>query len=149
MKVSKLLFASSIVFYVFYDIISTLAAFNYLGTFQYEKSFLLKTSFDVGGVAGFVLMKLVFSMLALYLAFLLIERFPRFRGLGLGILGGATAAGIFVGSSNLNIVFNGSSFWLLGIDSGTLAATIIVACAALGYLLIPAERNSKERTTSN
>jgi hypothetical protein len=139
-KLSRLLFASSVVFYVFYDIISTLAAFDYLGTFQYEKSLLLKTSFDMGGVPGFILMKLVFSLLALYLAYLLIERFPRFRGIGLGILGGATAAGIFVGSSNLNIIFNGSSFWFLGIDSGTLAAVIIVACAALGYLLTPAEK---------
>ena len=139
MKLSRLLFASSVVFYVFYDIISTLAAFNYLGTFQYEKSLLLKTSYDMGGVPGFIFIKLVFSMLALYLAYLLIERFPRFRGIGLGILGGATAAGIFVGSSNLNIIFNGSSFWFLGIDSGTLAAVIIIACAVLGYLLIPAE----------
>lgn len=140
MKLSRLLFASSIIFYVFYDIISTLAAYNYLGTFQYEKSFLLKTSFDMGGVAGFILMKLVFSMLALYFAFLLIEHFPKFRGVGLGILGGATAAGIFVGSSNLNIVFNGSSFWFLGIDSGTLAAVIILGSATMGYILTPVER---------
>ena len=140
MRLSRLLFASSVIFYVFYDIISTLAAFNYLGTFQYEKSFLLKTSFDMAGVPGFILMKIVFSLIALYLAFLLVERFPKFRGIGLGILAGATAAGIFVGSSNLNIVFNGSSFWFMGIDSGTLAAIIIVGCAVLGFVLVHEEQ---------
>ncbi len=135
MKPGKLLFASAIVFYVLYDIVSTIAAFNYLGTFQYEKSVLLKTAFDSGGVLGFIFMKVVFSMIALYMAYLLIEHFPRFRGIGMGILAGATIAGIFVGSSNLNIVFNGSSFWLAGLDSGTIAALIIIACSVSGYIL--------------
>jgi hypothetical protein len=136
-KSSNLLFASSIVFYVLYDIISTIAAFNYLGTFQYEKSLLLKASFDAAGVGGFIFMKVAFSLIALYLAYLLIERFYRFRGIGLGILAGASAAGLFVGTSNLNIVFNGSSFWLMGIDSGTIAAGLILGCTIAGYLMVP------------
>ena len=143
MKPSGLLFASSIVFYVLYDILSTVVAFNYLGTFQYEKSFLLKASFDAGGVLGFITMKMVFSLVALYLAYLLVERFQRFRGAGLGILVGATAAGIFVGSSNFNIALNGNSFWLLGLDSGTVAMLIIIGCAATGFLLTPSDRPMK------
>ncbi len=140
MKPSRLLFASSIVFYLLYDIISTIAAFNYLGTFQYEKSFILKTSFDTAGVPGFIMMKVVFSLAALYLAYLLVERFRRFRGVGLGILAGATAAGLFVGSSNFNIVLNGSSFWLMGLDSGTIAALLILGCAVAGFLITPSEK---------
>jgi len=139
-KSSRLLFGSAIVFYVLYDIVSTIAAFNYLGTFQYEKSFLLKASFDAAGVPGFIFMKLVFSMIALYLAFLLVERFPRFRGIGMGILGGATAAGLFVGTSNLNIVFNGSSLWFMGLDSGTIAAILILGCALVGFIMTPREQ---------
>lgn len=139
MKASRLLFASAIVFYVLYDIISTIAAFNYLGTFQYEKSFLLKASFDAMGVPGFILIKIIFSMLALFLAYMLIERFQKFKGVGMGILAGATIAGLFVGTSNLNIVFNGSSIWLMGLDSGTIAALLIIGCAVLGYLLSPSE----------
>ena len=140
MKASNLLFASSIVFYVLYDIISTMAAFNYLGTFQYEKSFILKTAFDSAGVTGFIFIKVIFSLLALYLAYLLIEHFQKFRGVGMGILAGATAAGIFVGSSNMNIVLNGSSFWILGLDSGTVAALLILGCAVGGFLLTPSDR---------
>ncbi len=140
MKPSRLLFASSIVFYVLYDIISTIAAFNYLGTFQYEKSFILKASFDTAGIPGFVMMKVVFSLAALYLAYLLVERFRRFRGVGLGILAGATAAGLFVGSSNFNIVLNGSSFWLMGLDSGTIAALLILGCAVAGFLITSSEK---------
>ncbi len=140
MKPSRLLFASSIVFYVLYDIISTIAAFNYLGTFQYEKSFILKSAFEAAGVPGFILMKAIFSVTALYLAYMLVERFRRFRGVGLGILAGATAAGLFVGSSNFNILLNGSSFWLMGLDSGTVAALLILGCAAAGFIMTPSEK---------
>ncbi len=140
MKTSRLLFASAIVFYVLYDIVSTIAAFNYLGTFEYEKSLVLKASFDAAGVPGFILIKVVFSILALYLAYLLIEHFKKFRGVGMGILTGASVAGLFVGTSNFNIIFNGSSFWVLGLDSGTIAALLILGCAVGGFLLTPAER---------
>ena len=143
MKPGRLLFASSIVFYVLYDIISTIAAFNYLGTFQYEKSFILKASFDAAGVPGFIMMKVAFSLAALYLAYLLVERYRRFRGVGLGILAGATAAGLFVGSSNFNIVLNGSSFWLMGLDSGTIAALLILGCAAAGFLMTPSDTTTR------
>jgi hypothetical protein len=139
-KISKLLFASSIIFYVFYDIISTIAAFNYLGTFEYEKSFILKASFDTAGLPGFIMMKVVFSLAALYIAYMLIERFKKFSGVGLGILAGASAAGLFVGTSNFNIVFNGSSFWLMGLDSGTVAALLIVGCALAGFIIKQAEK---------
>lgn len=117
-----------------------MAAFNYLGTFQYEKSFILKTAFDSAGVTGFIFIKVVFSLLALYLAYLLIEHFHKFRGVGMGILAGASAAGLFVGSSNMNIVLNGSSFWVLGLDSGTIAALLILGCAVGGFLLTPADK---------
>jgi hypothetical protein len=70
---------------------------------------------------------------------LLIERFHKFRGIGLGILAGASAAGLFVGTSNFNIVFNGSSFWLMGLDSGTIAALLILGCAVGGFLMTPSD----------
>ena len=143
MKTSNLLFGSAIIFYVLYDIISTMAAFNYLGTFQYEKSFILKTAFDSAGVTGFIFIKVIFSLLALYLAYLLIEHFQKFRGVGMGILAGATAAGIFVGSSNMNIVLNGSSFWVMGVDSGTIAALLILGCAVGGFLLTPSDKPAR------
>jgi hypothetical protein len=139
-KLSRLLFASSIIFYVLYDIISTIAAFDYLGTFEYEKSFILKASFDTAGLPGFIMMKVVFSLAALYIAYMLIERYKKFSGVGLGILAGASAAGLFVGTSNFNIVFNGSSFWLMGLDSGTIAALLIVGCALAGFVIKPAEK---------
>nr|WP_255668559.1 hypothetical protein [Methanocella sp. CWC-04] len=128
---------SSIIFYVFYDILSTLAAFNYLGTFDYEKSALIKASFDMAGVPGFILIKIILSLLALFIAYSLIERYDRLSGFGIGILTGATVSGIFVGTSNMNIVFNGSSIWLMGMDSGTIAAIIILGCSLLGFLLTP------------
>jgi hypothetical protein len=91
-------------------------------------------------VPGFILIKIIFSMLALCIAYMLIEHFHKFRGVGLGILAGATAAGLFVGSSNFNILLNGSSFWLMGLDSGTIAAVLILGCAVAGFLIMPSEK---------
>jgi hypothetical protein len=144
MKASTLLLTAALVFYVLFDIVSTLAASEYLGTFEYEKSWFLRASYDAAGTAGFIAMKVIFSLIALYMAYLLTEHFPKFRGIGLGILAGAAAAGAYVGASNFNIVYNGASFWLLGLDSGTVAALIIVACAVGGFLLTPVPLNSKQ-----
>lgn len=133
-KLSHFLLATSIVFYIGYDILSTLAAYNYLGTFDYEKSVLIKAAFDVAGVPGFIGVKTLFSTLAIFTSFLLMERYHMFKKFGAGILAGATLAGLFVGTSNFNIILNGSSFWIFGIDSGTIATIIIIACALGGYV---------------
>ena len=134
MRLSRLLLASSIVCYVLYDIASTLAAYSYLGTFEYERSLLIKSAFDFAGVPGFILIKLLVSLLAIVAAYLLMERYEQFRGLGAGVLAGATAAGLFVGTSNMSILYQGCSIWLWGLDSGTVATAIICGCSALGLL---------------
>ena len=134
MKLSRLLLASSIVCYVLYDIASTLAAYSYLGTFAYERSVLIRSAFDLAGVPGFILVKLLVSLLAIASAYLLMERYEQFRGLGAGLLAGATMAGLFVGTSNLSIIYQGCSIWLWGLDSGTIATAIICGCSALGLL---------------
>ena len=133
-RLSRLLLISSIIFYIGFDIFSTLAAYWYLGTFEYERSSLIRGAFDLGGVPGFILIKVLISLLAISAAFVLMERYQHFRGLGAGVLGGATMAGLFVGTSNINILYQGSSFWLMGLDSGTVATLIICGCSLAGLL---------------
>jgi hypothetical protein len=133
-RTGKLLLISSIIFYVLYDIISTLAAYSYLGTFEYEQSIIIKAFFGMAGIPGFIFIKVFLSMIALYIAYSLIKSKKGFSGFGKGILAGATLSGIFVGTSNLNIIFNGSSFWLFGLDSGKVAALIILGCSLSGFL---------------
>ena len=62
------------------------------------------------------------------------ERYEQFRGIGAGVLGGATAAGLFVGTSNINILYQGCSIWVFGLDSGTIATIIICGCSLIGLL---------------
>lgn len=133
-RMSKLLLVTSVIFYVIYDVISTLAAFNYLGSFEYEKSMLIKFAFDLAGIPGFIGVKVALSMIAILIAYSLIQRYEKFRGFGKGVLAGATLSGLFVGTSNFNIVLNGSSIWLMGMDSGTIAAVIILGCSFAGYV---------------
>ncbi len=159
MKYSRLLLISAIVCFVFYDLITTILAFNYLGSFQYESSFLLKTIFNIGGVPGFILMKAGFSTILLLLVYLHVEYFHKaglegsdehspaaiasLHGAGIGTLAGATIAGLFAGTSNLNILLNGSSIWLMGIDSGTIAIVIVIGSCILGCLAVPAGKPVK------
>lgn len=154
MKNSRILLISAIVFFVFYDLISTILAFNYLGSFQYESSLLLRTTFDFGGVPGFILIKAGISTLLLLLVYLYLEYFHKagdegrgmnspavtasLNGAGIGTLTGATLAGFFAGTSNLNIVLNGSSIWLMGLDSGTVAMALVIGSSILGFLAVPA-----------
>ena len=133
-RLSRLLLISSVICYVLYDIVSTLAAYSYLGSFEYEKSFLIKSAFQLAGIPGFIAIKMVVSLIAIAAAYLLMERYEQFLGLGVGVLSGATAAGLFVGTSNMNILLQGSSIWLLGLDSGTVASIIICGCSLLGFL---------------
>jgi len=134
-KWSRPLLLSAIVFYIFYDILSTLAAYKFLGSFQYEKSFLIRSAFDAAGIPGFIALKVAISSIAIFTAYALMECYSRLRTFGAGILAGASAAGLFVGTSNFNILISGSSFWVLGLDSGAIAAAIIVLFAAGGLLL--------------
>jgi hypothetical protein len=134
-RLSRLLLVTSVICYVLYDIVSTLAAYSYLGSFEYEKSFLIKSAFELAGVPGFISIKMVVSLIAITAAYLLMERYVQFRGLGVGVLSGATVAGLFVGTSNMNILFQGSSIWLLGMDSGTVASIIICGCSLAGFLM--------------
>ncbi|OPY26563.1 MAG: hypothetical protein A4E28_02454 [Methanocella sp. PtaU1.Bin125] len=135
MRLSRLLLSTSIICYVLYDIVSTLAAYAYLGSFEYEKSVLIKSAFELAGVPGFIAIKMTVSLIAIAAAFMLMERYVQFRGLGVGVLSGATLAGLFVGTSNMNILVQGSSIWLLGMDSGTVAAIIICGCSLGGFLM--------------
>lgn len=135
MRLNRLLLVTSIICYVLYDIVSTLAAYSYLGSFEYEKSFLIKAAFELAGVPGFITIKMVVSLIAITAAYMLMERYEQFRGLGVGVLSGATVAGLFVGTSNMNILFQGSSIWLLGMDSGTVASIMICGCSLMGFLM--------------
>jgi hypothetical protein len=134
-RLSRLLLVTSVICYVLYDIVSTLAAYSYLGSFDYEKSILIKTAFQLAGVPGFISIKVIVSLIAIAAAYLLMERYEQFRGLGVGVLSGASVAGLFVGTSNMNILFQGSSIWLLGMDSGTVASIIICGCSLGGFLM--------------
>jgi hypothetical protein len=133
-RLSRLLLVSSVICYIGFDIFSTLVAYSYLGTFEYERSTLIREAFNLAGLPGFILIKVLVSLLAISAAFWLMERYEQFRGLGAGVLCGATVAGLFVGTSNINILYQGSSIWLLGLDSGTVATIIICGCSLLGLL---------------
>lgn len=134
--------------YGVYDTITTIQVSQYLGSFEYEKSEVLRIAMMNVGIEGFVFVKLLFSAIALGMALYLAECLEGWRWMGIGMMWGATLGGLYVGTSNMNIIWNGSSYWLLGFDSGTVSAAIIIivafGTAILGSSLFPHHNHPKK-----
>jgi hypothetical protein len=122
----------AILFYIVYDACSTVIAFRYLGSFEYETSGLLHAAYDLWGLWGFVLVKSAVSALALTVAYFL--AYNGFEGVGCGVMAGAAITGLYAGTSNLNIVLNNGSIVLLGLDAATVCRLLVASCALAGAL---------------
>jgi hypothetical protein len=127
------LFIFAVVFFIGFDLVSTMAAASYLGSFDYEGNGLFRLAYGAGGMPAVVVVKVVASLVAFAGAYVLAARIPGFKIMGRGILAGAGVGGAFVGLSNLNILFNNRSFWVFGIDSGTFT-TIIMLMIFIGSI---------------
>jgi hypothetical protein len=66
------------------------------------------------------------------LAAYVIDYYPALSNTAAGVLLGAAGAGLFAGLSNLNGVFNGSTFSLYGADANILSILIILSSLVIG-----------------
>ncbi len=135
MKLKTVFIIYAVLFFIVFDAVSTLIAANYLGSFDYEKSNLLKIAYDAGGVYGFLLVKIVLGTVLLLALYVLSELYPKYEQHLTLVLFGVAASGLFVGLSNLNIVVNGHSIWFFGIDAGTIATITLIlpVCSYTAY----------------
>ena len=129
------LLLTSLVFYIILDLVSTVLAYYYLGTFQYEGSAIMRMSFDLAGIPGFIVVKTGLALVALLLAYWLGSS-NGWYGLSAGLLLGASLAGLFVSISNLDILVNNTSIWILGLNSGTIGALIVFGSVIYGTIMI-------------
>jgi hypothetical protein len=134
LKLSRFLLVTAILFFVFYDMVSTLAAASYLGGFDNEKNDLMRLAHNYGGDLGFIVLKTALGGAMIFLTYLLAEHVKGQYYAGVGILSGASLAGMFVGTSNFNILWSGHSFSILGLDAMSVSIGIIFACSIPGML---------------
>lgn len=130
-KTARILAMLAIICFVLYDSVSTVLVSYSFGGFGYETSAAIRSVVNSAGILGFLLFKVVFSLVAIISGLLLVERYG-YKGLGMGILAAAILAGLYAGTSNLNAVMTGATFWLFGIDSGMMCAVIIIGCVLIG-----------------
>ncbi len=130
-----LIFLLSFVSYGLYDAGSTVLAADYLDSFQYESSGLLRAVGMSSDAPGFLAIKLGVVFIALMFTLYLGVQFPGLRTAAIWVLSGAILAGIFVGTSNLNIILNGHSIFLFGQDPNFVGTAIIGIFGLDGILM--------------
>jgi hypothetical protein len=113
----KRLFILSIIFFILFDMISTIWALNYLGSYEYESSYILRNSFENFGLIGFIIIKFIIASIVLWIAYKLEFNY---------ILIGTIIGGIYVGISNCMIPLTGHSLYIFNLDSQIIGICLIV-----------------------
>lgn len=124
----------SIIFFGFYDLLSTLVAYNYLGSFEYETGALPNILYMLGGVNGFIIGKAVIVGMCGLVIYAIMDAYGEIRSVGRGLMIGMILSGILVGSSNLNIMVNGQSFEIGGVAINNIVISILAGSIASGIV---------------
>lgn len=127
-----LLAIPSMIFFILYDILSTLAVFYRYHTFEQERNLLLKNYFYIAGVPGFIAGKLMVSIIVLAVAIMIFIYLN--KGLGTGLFMGLGIAGVFVGNSNMLVYITKHPASVFGIDNFVIIGVILYTLMISGYM---------------
>lgn len=114
------------------DCLSTLYVYSIVQTFEYEQSLLIKTCFDIGGLWGFVIVKLLIVAVPIYALYYLGTRYPLFTPLSEWICIAATVAGAYISITNVWSVITLDTPQPFGINPYIIAVAILFSGFAIG-----------------
>ncbi len=122
----------------FYDTVSTVMSTKAVG-YSYEGNVIIREIIHRVGVLGFSGVKFSVTFLALLLAYYIIrhkadlgwENVKMFYG----IYAGTAVSSFFVATSNLSVVYAGSSFYFLDLNSLHIGLLLLFTAPMAGFLL--------------
>lgn len=123
---NKIYFIFAIMFFVVFDMISTMCALSYLGSYEYEASNIIRHILENYGILGFMLVKCIVGFIVLWIAYKLKYDY---------ILNGCIFVGLFVGISNFKIMFTGTSLWVFGINSQIISISMLMSFCLIQIIL--------------
>ncbi len=135
MKVKTVLLAIAILSFIMYDSATTLIVADYLGSWGYETSTIIRHAQDSFGMLGFMIVKIILCMLCLSLLYLITGLQKQTEMLAHTLYLGFSMTGLYAGTSNLNIILNGTSFYLLGLDAQKTCILILALSMVIGLFL--------------
>jgi hypothetical protein len=118
------------------DLVSTLAVYNYLNSFEYEAGIVANIAYSVGGINLFMFVKLLLVGICMIVLYWLIKTNQNLKFSGYAAYLNIILIGIGVSVSNFNIIFNGYSISLFSLDITQLVygISIIFCLIVLGIL---------------
>ncbi len=122
----------------FYDTVSTVLSTRAVG-YSYEGNVIIREVIHRTGVLGFAGVKFSVTFLALFVAYYIIrhkddlgwENVNMFSG----IYAGTAVSSVFVATSNLSVVYAGSSFYFLDLNSLHIGLLLLFTAPVAGFLL--------------
>ncbi len=135
MKDKFFLLAIAILTFILYDGATTIIVADYLGSWGYETSAVIRQAQDNFGMLGFMFVKIMLCMLCLSLLYLITGLQKQTEMLAHTLYLGFTITGLYAGTSNLNIILNGTSFYLLGLDAQKTCILILALSMVVGLSL--------------
>lgn len=135
-----LLSIAALICYGGYDLVSTILATNYLGGFEQETSTIGRIAHDIAGIPGAAIIKIVFTLVAITGTYFIGTHLDWMHNTCIGLLVGTTIAGLFAGTSNLSILYNNTSIFILGVDAQKICILILIVFAILGAILLSENR---------
>lgn len=131
-KYLALLAVIAFFFFGICDALSTIYVYSVVQTFQYEQSFLLKLCFDIGGLWGFVIVKMLIVILPIYGIYYLGSRYPLFAPLSEWLCIAITVVGVYVSTMNVWGAITLDTPMPLGISPYIIAIAILFSGLAIG-----------------
>lgn len=131
------LFCTAVLFSL-YDIVSTVMSVRAVG-YSYEGNTFIREIIRSTGMAGFAGVKLGAALLTLFTVYYVIQHKDDFGWKNVkmfyGIYIGAIASSFFAATSNLSVVYAGSSFYFLGLNSLQISMTLLFLAPLGGFIL--------------
>ncbi len=128
----------------FYDTISTVISTKAVG-YSYEGNVIIREVIHRAGVLGFAGVKFSITFLALFVAYYIIRHKADLGWKSVkmfyGIYAGTAISSFFVATSNLSVVYAGSSFYFLDLNSLHMGLLLLFTAPVAGFLL---DINSKK-----
>lgn len=135
-----------------YDIVSTVMSVRAVG-YSYEGNTILREIIRSAGITGFVGVKLGATLFALYAVYYVVEHRNDFGWRNANgfysVYIGAIASSLFAATSNLSVVYTGSSFYFHGLNSLQISLLLLFTVPLGGFIIDAAAARKEPRVQSS
>lgn len=122
--------------YGFMDLASTIIVYHQLGTFEYERSYMLSWLFATGGIPAVITLKMMLTTIAALLLYYLAKLLTKFDMMCELLCVGASIVGVLASISNMNGALTLSTLYICGIGMDVIGYIIFMVFFLAGLISV-------------